>query len=59
MQKGSEECDIAVSFNVADLEVDSDYSRNLAASKETKHQKSLEKTISKGDRQEVRKNMPL
>ena len=54
-----EACNIAVSFNVADLEVDSDYSRNLAASKEPdkKIKKGFEKTISKGDRQEVRKNM--
>ena len=54
-----EACDIAVSFNVADLEVDSDYSRNLAASKEPnkKIKKGFEKTISEGDRQEVRKNM--
>ena len=54
-----ESCDIAVSFNVADLEVDSDYSRNLAASKEpdAKIKKGFEKTISEGDRKEVRKNM--
>ena len=41
-----EACDIAVSFNVADLEVDSDYSRNLAASKEPN------KKIKKGTRLE-------
>ena len=54
-----EACDIAVSFDVADLEVDSDYSRNLAASKEPdkKIKKGFEKTISKGDRQDVRNNM--
>jgi polyisoprenoid-binding protein YceI len=52
-------CNIAVSFNVADLEVDSDYSRNLAASKEpnSKIKKGFEKTISDSDRKEVRKNM--
>jgi polyisoprenoid-binding protein YceI len=52
-------CNIAVSFNVSDLEVDSDYSRNLAASKEKnkKIKKGFEKTISDSDRKEVRKNM--
>jgi len=52
-------CDIAVSFNVSDLEVDSDYSRNLAASKEEnkKIKKGFEKSISDSDRKEVRKNM--
>lgn len=52
-------CNIAVSFNVSDLEVDSDYSRNLAASKEpdAKIKKGFEKTISKSDRKAVRDNM--
>jgi polyisoprenoid-binding protein YceI len=52
-------CNIAVSFNVSDLEVDSDYSRNLASSKEpdAKIKKGFEKTISDSDRKEVRKNM--
>ena len=52
-------CNIAVSFNVTDLEVDSDYSRNLASSKEknAKIKKGFEKTISDSDRKEVRKNM--
>ena len=52
-------CNIAIKFNVSDLEVDSAYSRNLAASKEpdAKIKKGFEKSISDSDREAVTKNM--
>lgn len=52
-------CKINISFNVEDLEVDSDQSRSLAASKERDPdiKKGFEKTISASDRKVVRKNM--
>ena len=52
-------CNIAIQFAVADLEVDSPYSRNLAASKEKDPEikKGFEKSISDSDRDSVKKNM--
>lgn len=52
-------CAINISVNVADLEVDSEQSRSLAASKEkdAKIRKGFEKSISDSDRKAVRKNM--
>ena len=52
-------CKINISVNVADLEVDSEQSRSLAASKEKdpKIRKGFEKSISDSDRKAVRKNM--
>ncbi len=52
-------CKINISLNVADLEVDSEQSRSLAASKEkdAKIRKGFEKSISDSDRKAVRKNM--
>ena len=52
-------CAINISLNVAELEVDSEQSRSLAASKEKdpKIRKGFEKSISDSDRKAVRKNM--
>ena len=53
------QCNIAISFAVADMEVDSAQARTLAATKEKdpKIKKGFEKTISDSQRKDVRKNM--